>query len=166
MIPIISVVGYADSGKTTLLVKLIKELKRRGYKVAVIKHHHGDFAIDIPGKDTWRHAEAGANTVVLASPGKVAMIEKTESELTLDEIAEKITGVDLIITEGYKKGDKPKIEVFRSEVHKELVTPPEELLAVAGDVRFAGIPTFALDDTAGLVDFLVEKGIIFLISRG
>ncbi len=157
VIPIISVVGYADSGKTTLLVKLIRELKNRGYKVATIKHHHGDFAIDIPGKDTWRHAEAGADTVVLAAPDKVAVIERTAHELSLDEIAGKITGVDLIITEGFKKEKKPKIEVFRSGVHSKLISPFAELLAVASDLEFAGIPTFALDDAPGLVDFLEKK---------
>ncbi len=157
MIPIVSVVGYADSGKTTLLVKLIREFKRRGYKVATIKHHHRDFEIDIPGKDTWRHAEAGADTVVLASPGKVAVVERTSHELTLDEIAARITGVDLIITEGFKQENKPKIEVFRSGVHRKLITLPENLLAVASDLDFAGIPTFGLDDASGLVDFLVEK---------
>ncbi len=157
MIPVISVVGYANSGKTTLLVKLIKELKKRGFKVATIKHHHNNFEIDIPGKDTWRHAQAGADTVVLASPGKVAVIERTQREMTLDEIAGKITGVDLIITEGFKKEHKPKIEVFRSETHDKLITPPAELLAVVSDIDFADSPTFALDDAVGLVDFLSGK---------
>ncbi len=157
MISIISLVGYANSGKTTLLVKLVRELKKRGFKVATVKHHHGDFEIDVPGKDTWHHARAGADTVVLASPGKIAMIEKTGRELTLDEIAGRIKGVDLIITEGYKKENKPKIEIFRSEVHSELVSPRDELLAVAGDVPIEGIPVFDFDDVAGLVDFLIEK---------
>ncbi len=157
MIPIVSVVGYANSGKTTLIVRLVQEFKNRGYKVATVKHHHADFEMDVPGKDTWHHARAGADTVVLASPGKVALIEKTGRELTLDEIAGRITGVDLIITEGFKKENKPKIEVFRSDVHRALITPPQELLAVAGDAHFAGIPSFAPDDAAGLVDFLVEK---------
>lgn len=157
MIPVISVVGYSNSGKTTMLLKIISELKSRGYRVATVKHHHGDFDIDIPGKDTWRHREAGADTVVLASPVKVAVIEQTLAELSLDEIIGKISDVDIIITEGYKKGNKPKIEVFRSSVHTELITPKEQLLAVASDVDFPGIPTFGLDDAAGIVDFLVTK---------
>lgn len=157
MIPVVSVVGYGNSGKTTLLVKIIKELKARGYSVATIKHHHGDFEIDKPGKDTWRHREAGADTVVLASPAKVAVIEQTKQELSLDEIIAKITGVDIIITEGFKKENKPKIEVFRSEVHTELITPKEQLLAVASDISHPGIPVFGLDDAPGLVDFLLEK---------
>ncbi len=157
MIPVISVVGYSNSGKTTLLVKIIKELKARGYKIATIKHHHRDFDIDVPGKDTWRHREAGADTVVLASPAKVAFIQQTQKELTLDEIIAKISGVDIIITEGYKKENKPKVEVFRSEVHTELISPRSQLLAVASDVSHTGVPTFGLDDAPGLVDFLINQ---------
>jgi molybdopterin-guanine dinucleotide biosynthesis protein MobB len=160
MIPLISVVGCSNSGKTTLLVKIISELKKRGYRLAVIKHHHGDFEIDVPAKDTWRYAQAGADTVVLASPGKVALIERTEHELSLDEIISRITGVDLIITEGYKSEYKPKIEVFRSKVHEKLISPPDELLAVASDIDFPGIPTFGLDDAAGIADFLKQKGFL------
>lgn len=157
MIPVISVVGYSNSGKTTMLLKIISELKSRGYRVATVKHHHGDFDIDVPGKDTWRHREAGADTVVLASPGKVALIEQTPVEMSLDEIIGKISGVDIIITEGFKKGNRPKIEVFRSSVHTELITPREQLLAVASDVEFPGIVTFGLDDAAGIVDLLVRR---------
>jgi len=157
LIPVISVVGYSNSGKTTLMVKLIREFKQRGFRIATVKHHHRDVDMDIPGKDTWKHAEAGADTVVLACPGKVGIIEKSSRELSLDEIVSRISGVDLIITEGYKKEDKPKIEVYRSGVHTELITPAGELLAIAGDTDFPGMPVFGLDDARGLVDFLVEK---------
>lgn len=157
MIPAVLVVGYSNSGKTTLVIKLIKELKARGYRVATIKHHHKDFDIDVPGKDTWRHAEAGADTVVLASPGKVAVIEHNSTSRTLDDVIGKISNVDLIIVEGFKRENKPKIEVFRSEVHSELITPQEQLLAVASDVEFSGIPTFGLDDAPGLVDLIEKK---------
>lgn len=157
MIPVISVVGYSNSGKTTLLVKLIRELKSRGYKTATIKHHHRDVDIDKPGKDTWKHAQAGAETVVLATPSKVAIIENTPGEMPLDEIIGKISGVDIIITEGYKSANKPKIEVFRSAVHDRLITPVSELLAVAGDVKFEGIPCFNLDDPRELVDFIINR---------
>lgn len=156
MIPIVSVVGYSNSGKTTFLVKLIRELKSRGYRVATVKHHHRDFEIDIPGKDTWRHAEAGADTVVLASPGKVAVVERTPRELTLDEIAAKISGVDIIITEGFKQENKPKVEVFRSDVHSKLISPPDQLLAVVSDIVFEGLPTFGFSDMAGLADIIIK----------
>ena len=157
MIPVVSVVGYSNSGKTTLLVKIIKELKSRGVKVATIKHHHKDVDIDKPGKDTWRHTQAGADTVVLASPAKVAIIENTPREMSLDEITEKISGVDIIITEGFKQEKKPKIEVYRSSVHEHLITPVEELLAVASDVEFAGIPCFDINEPGALVELLMDK---------
>ncbi len=157
MVPVISIVGYANSGKTTLLVKLIGELKCRGHRVAVVKHHHKNIEVDTPGKDTWRHAQAGADIVALAAPGKLAVFEQTEKELSIDEIVTRISGVDIIITEGFKKEKMPKIEVFRCEIHTELITPPQELLAIAGDIRVEGVPSFSLDDAGGLADFIVEK---------
>lgn len=158
MIPVLSVVGYSNSGKTTLVEKLIRELKKRGYRVAVIKHHHGDFEVDRPGKDTWRHAEAGADVVVLAAPRKIAVIEKLAAERRLDEIMARIENVDLIITEGYKKENKPKIEVFRSVVHSKLITPVEELLAIASDVPLHyGVPCLDIDNPAPIVDLIEDK---------
>jgi len=158
MIPVVSVVGKSDMGKTTLLERLIPELKSRGYRVAVIKHDAHSFDIDHPGKDTWRHAKAGADVVVISSPAKIAMICKVEEEKKLDEIAAMIQDVDLIITEGYKRGNKPKIEVFRAaRGEKELLCQPEELIAVASDMHFdIGVPVFALDDVVGLA-FLIEN---------
>ncbi|CEP66461.1 P-loop containing nucleoside triphosphate hydrolase [Moorella glycerini] len=163
--PIISVVGKSDVGKTTLLTKLLPELKRRGYRVATIKHDTHGFDIDRPGKDTWRHAEAGANVVVISSPTKMALIEKVDTELPLDAIAERIHHVDLIITEGYKRGDKPKIEVHRAAVGGELLCTPGELLAVATDEPLAiDVPCYDLDDAAGLVD-LIEARILAPAGR-
>ncbi len=153
MIPILSVVGKSNVGKTTLLEKILRELKSRNYKVATIKHDVHGFNIDIPGKDTWRHGEAGADVVIISSPSKVAMIKKVEQEMALDEIANTITGVDLIITEGYKRGNKPKIEVFRKGVYDELLCTRDELIALATDVEFdMGVPCYGLDDAKGLVD--------------
>jgi len=157
MIPIIAVVGYSNSGKTTLIVKLVKELKSRGFRIATIKHHHETISLDVPGKDTWKYSAAGADIVVLASPGSVNIIENTPEDLTLDNLASRITGVDLIIAEGFKRESRLKIEVFRSGVHEKLITPIEQLLAVASDINHAGVPTFALDDATGLVNYLQEK---------
>lgn len=155
MIPVLSFVGQSNSGKTTCLVKLIAEMKRRGYKVGIIKHHKADFAIDCPGKDTWRHAEAGADVVCISAPGKMAMINRVDNELSLNEIARRFSGVDLIFTEGYKQENKPKIEVFRKAVCKEPVARKEELLAVVGDVRlYEDIPLFEPDDPRPLADFI------------
>jgi molybdopterin-guanine dinucleotide biosynthesis protein B len=163
LVPIISVVGKSKVGKTTLLEKLLPEIKKRGYRVAVIKHDVHGFDIDRPGKDTWKHARAGADIVVISSPQKMAIIEKVDREKTLAEIASKLDHVDLIITEGYKRQDKPKIEVFRSEVSDTLLCKREELIAVATNVPLnIGVPEFDLDDSAGIVGFIQEK---FLKSK-
>ncbi|MGQ9627279.1 MAG: molybdopterin-guanine dinucleotide biosynthesis protein B [Anaerolineae bacterium] len=161
MTPIISIVGKSGVGKTTLLEKLISELKRRGYKVATVKHDTHDFEIDQPGKDSWRHAQAGSDAVLISSPEKMALIKKLDSEMSLDEIAALLDSfgeVDIILTEGYKRGDRPKIEVSRRERSRELLCSEEELLAIATDQPFPlDVPQFSLDDAAGIVDLLEEK---------
>ncbi|MEW6188504.1 MAG: molybdopterin-guanine dinucleotide biosynthesis protein B [Actinomycetota bacterium] len=172
MVPIVSVVGKSHSGKTTLIEKLIPELKRRGYKIATIKHDVHDFDIDHPGKDSWRHAQAGADTVVISSPHKVAVIKKVDWELSLDEISGKFAGdTDLIITEGYKREDKPKIEVYRSH-QGELLCSSQELLAVVetelpsspAPELYKGVPHFDMDDVKGLAD-LIERELLMGSSR-
>ena len=114
------------------------------------------------GKDTWRHAQAGADVVAISSPEKLAMISRVDEELNLDQICARITGVDLIITEGYKRANKPKIEVFRRGVYDELLCSPQELIAIASDVEFdLGVPCYGLDDASGLVNRIEE---LFLTS--
>lgn len=156
-IPLVSVVGWSEAGKTTLLEKIVRELKIRGYSVAVIKHDVHSFEIDRPGKDTWLLAQAGADIVAISSPEKIAVIENRRPEYTLDEIAEKMTGVDLILTEGYKNEPKPKIEVHRAELRQELICSADELLALASDVKWEiGVPCFDINDAAGIVDILEQ----------
>ena len=158
MIPVLSVVGKSGAGKTTLLEKLIREFKRRGYRVATVKHDAHSFEIDHPGKDTWRHAQAGSDHVVIASPARIAHIQRVERELTLPEITAVIDDVDIILTEGYKRGPAPKIEVSRAEKGNELLCTREELVAIATDRPFdMDVPQFGLDDAAGLVDLIVQK---------
>jgi len=156
-IPIICIVGRSGSGKTTLLEKLIPELKRRGYRVATIKHHvHPGFEIDQPGKDSWRHARAGSDHVFLVASDKVASIRRVDREPTLDEIAVTIQDVDIILVEGFKWEAKPKIELLRAARSRELVCPPEDLLAVVSDLTLPlpGVPRFELDDVPGLADLI------------
>ena len=158
--PVISIVGKSDVGKTTLLEKIIRELKRRGYRVGTVKHHVHWFEIDLPGKDTWRHAEAGSDVVMIAAPNRLAMIRRLESELSIDDIAGMMQGVDIIFPEGYKRGDKPKIEVSRADRGRELICNREELLALATDQQhpeMEGVPRFDLDDALGLVDMIEER---------
>lgn len=156
-IPVVVLVGTSGTGKTTFLEKLIRELKRRNVSVGTVKHHDHDFDIDKPGKDTWRHARAGADAVVLASPAKVALIRKLEEELSLDQVTELISNVDIIIVEGYKRSDKAKIEIHRKAHSSELLCAPEELLAVVSDADWQiGVPVFDLDDACGVATLLVD----------
>jgi molybdopterin-guanine dinucleotide biosynthesis protein B len=158
MIPVVSVVGKSDAGKTTLLEKIIPELKRRGYRVATVKHDAHSFEIDQPGKDTWRHRQAGADVVVISARDKMAIIRRLDEEMSLPQITDMITGVDIILTEGFKRGPAPKIEVSRREKSTELLCAVDELVAVATDQRFdIPAPQFALDDAAGLVDLLERR---------
>jgi molybdopterin-guanine dinucleotide biosynthesis protein B len=157
--PVVSVVGRSGVGKTVFLERLLAELKSRGFKVATIKHHLHEFEIDQPGKDSWRHARAGSDTVVLSSPHKVAVIKHLEQEMGLDEIVEAYLGdVELVITEGYKSGPKEKIEVSRRERGRELVSPPEDLIAIVADQRFdLTVPQFDLDDVSGVASLIVHR---------
>lgn len=160
MIPIISIVGKSDSGKTTFIEKLLPELTRRGYRIATVKHDVHGFEVDREGKDSWRHKQAGAHTTVISSPQKVALIRDVEKDLTLAELREKlIRDVDLIISEGYKKDVQPKIEIFRTEKHKELLcTQEDNLVAIVSDREFnVGVSCFFLDDVKGVADFIEKK---------
>ena len=162
MIPIISIVGKSGSGKTTLIEKLLPEFTRRGYRIGTVKHHLHDFDVDQEGKDSWRHARAGAKTVVIASPHKLAMVKKTASDISFEEMGAKFFyDVDFVIAEGYKTGHQYKVEVFRSTVHeKPLFTKNESLLAIVSDTSIdTGIPCFGLEEIVPLVDFL-EKTLL------
>jgi molybdopterin-guanine dinucleotide biosynthesis protein MobB len=155
-IPIITVIGKSGSGKTTLLEKLIPELKRRGYRVATIKHHsHSGFEIDYPGKDSWRHAQAGSEHVIIAAPGKIASYRLLERELKLDEIADGINNVDIILVEGYKRAGKPALEVIRAANNLELVGSAAQRFAVAADVALdVEVPQFSLNDVDGIANLI------------
>ena len=168
MIPVISFVGSHNCGKTTILEKVIRGLKQKGYKVAVIKHHKGDFELDIQGKDTWRLSEAGSDVVAISSPQKTAVIKKPEQELTLDRITEMVCdGMDIVISEGYKFVDKPKIEVFRSEVSDRILSDEKDLVALVTDRRFdIDVPQFSFDDADGIVKLIIEKYLANTSSAG
>jgi len=156
--PLFSIVGPSGSGKTTLLERLIPELKRRGYRVAVIKHHpHSGSDLDVPGKDTWRLARAGADHVTIVAPDQVMHRRRTEREPTLEEIAAGIEGVDLILTEGYKEAHTPRIEVSRKGRSRPLPSGPE-VVALVSEERFdADVPQFDADDVEGLADLIEAR---------
>jgi molybdopterin-guanine dinucleotide biosynthesis protein B len=164
MIPILSIVGKSDSGKTTLLEKLVKELKSRGYRVATIKHDAHSFEIDHEGKDSWRHKQAGATISLISSPTKLALVQDTDRDLTLAEIRDAyIRDVHLILSEGYKREHHPKIEVFRSEVHRELLCRGDDsLAAIAGDPKDppSNVPVYDLNDPGPLCDFIEQRFLV------
>jgi molybdopterin-guanine dinucleotide biosynthesis protein B len=156
-IPLISIVGTSKTGKTTFIEKLIPVIKGKGLKVATIKHHHLDFEIDRDGKDTYRHKKAGSSTVVLSSPHKIALVRDVEREVSLRDIVSRyIEDADIIITEGYKKEDTPKIEIYR---HINKVSPlclhDKTILAVVTDKHIdTDIPQFSMDDIIGVAEFI------------
>ncbi len=118
---VVGFAGYSGSGKTTLVEQLIPALKLRGLRVSVVKHAHHDFDIDHPGKDTWRHREAGAFEVVVASDRRLALIREFEQTATLSVhhlIAELYEGVDWVLVEGFKQSDLLKVEVWRAAAGK------------------------------------------------
>jgi len=160
MIPIVSIVGKSDSGKTTLIEKLVPEFVRRGYRVATVKHDVHGFDVDREGKDSWRHKKAGAHTVVISSPLKVAVIRDVDHDAELVELRNRyIRDVDIILSEGFKRNNQPKIEVFRKEMHRELLcTREDHLLAIASNQSFdIGVPCFDINDAPGLIDLIEEK---------
>jgi molybdopterin-guanine dinucleotide biosynthesis protein MobB len=159
MKPLISVVGHSNSGKTTLLEKLIPEIRRRGYRVAVIKHHVKGFDLDREGKDSWRIGKAGADAVVLASPGRLALLCNTAGDPSPEEIAERyLEEIDIVFTEGFKKLDNPKIEVFREAVGGgRLRSTVKPAAFVSDDRSLPGTPSFKTGEISSLADFIVDN---------
>ncbi|MBC8176409.1 MAG: molybdopterin-guanine dinucleotide biosynthesis protein B [Deltaproteobacteria bacterium] len=157
--PIISVVGFSGAGKTTLLEKLIGVLSSRGYRVGSIKHDVHGFEFDKPGKDSWRHKHAGATTTLISSHHQIGMVMDVDHDHTPDELKVFFRNMDIIITEGYKQGNKPKLEIFRHDVHEApLCRKDDHLIALISDVSIdLGVPQFSLDDTDGLADFLISS---------
>ncbi|MDP2299583.1 MAG: molybdopterin-guanine dinucleotide biosynthesis protein B [Coriobacteriia bacterium] len=158
-IPVVSVVGKSDSGKTTLMERLIRALADRGHRVGSVKHHVHDFDIDVPGKDSWRHAKAGSVVSLVSSPSKLGMTRDMDHEATLDELLELAHDVDILLTEGYRRAGNVRIEVSRRARSTELVCEPAELFALVTDndeLEVGDVPVFGLDDASGLAD-LVER---------
>ena len=163
-VPLVSIVGKSDSGKTTLVEGVVRELVARGRRVATCKHHIHEVDIDVPGKDSWRHARAGSCVAMISSPTQFARVETVERERTLDEIIEAAGDVDIVITEGFKRAGTVRIEVSRLGRSDELISVPDELFALVTDnaeLRPTGVPVFDLNDIAGVAD-LIERS--FLIG--
>ncbi len=160
-IPVVSVVGKSDSGKTTVMETLIRELAGRGYRVATVKHHVHEIDIDVPGKDSWRHARAGAVTSMISAPTQFAVVRHVERERTLDELVEAAGDVDILLTEGFQRSGDVRVEVSRRARSDGLVNDPASLFAVVTDdpARAGEAPVFGLDEVGGLAD-LIESAFL------
>lgn len=157
--PVLCLVGESGVGKTQVLVSLVAELSRRGYRVATIKHvGDHDFDIDHPGKDSWRYAEAGSDAVAISSPQRLAIIRKTSEDTPLEEIAAGLgPGFDLILAEGYKNRPGGKVEVHRHARGRDLISNVEELVAVVADERLdVAVPQYHFDDFIGIANLVEE----------
>lgn len=153
------IAASSNSGKTTLIEKIVRILKARGLRVAVIKHASKGFELDIPGKDSWRFQQAGADSVVLVGPGKMAVLQQTDHEPTEEEL-EHIVNADVVIFEGFKKTGRNRIEVFRSGVSGErpLSMDDSAYLALVSDKHFdVRVPLFDLNDAEGVSEFLIKN---------
>ncbi len=160
MVPVISIVGNSGSGKTTLIEKVVKELTSRGINVGVLKHDAHGFEIDHEGKDSWRHKKAGAATVGLSSPEKLAIIKDVKAEWPPERIiASFLIDHDIVITEGYKTGTLPKIEVLRAAHSATPATVNDStLLGYVTDVELKTDKLlFGLDDVTGVANFIEER---------
>jgi molybdopterin-guanine dinucleotide biosynthesis protein B len=161
MLPIVSIVGKSQSGKTVLMEQLIGEFKRRGYKVAALKHSPGGMEIDRPGKDSWRFAQAGSDAVLVSSTDRLAFIKNLDHELNIEEILPVVGDeFDLVLAEGFRKSKIPKIEVHKKELGDDLLCSPEELSAVVTDWSLdTDLPQLRWGDTVAIADF-IEKNFV------
>jgi molybdopterin-guanine dinucleotide biosynthesis protein B/molybdopterin-guanine dinucleotide biosynthesis protein len=160
--PAVTVVARSGTGKTTLLVRLIAEMVQRGWTVGALKHDAHRFEIDHEGKDSWRLARAGAAVTKICSPDKIALIRHHETEPPLETLLQDFIGVDLVLTEGFKRSALPKIELQRGVLTEPLICRGEEhdpaLIAVVSDVvQSLDVPVFGLDEISRLADFLEQR---------
>ncbi|MCL4068543.1 molybdopterin-guanine dinucleotide biosynthesis protein B [Pseudomonas sp. GX19020] len=158
---IYGVIGWQNSGKTTLMERLVATLTQRGLSVSTVKHVHHDVDLDQPGKDTWRHREAGAQEVVLASAKRFVILrEHRGPEPELTEVLARLTPVDLVLVEGYKRDAHPKIEVWRAGVaDRPMIQPGDPLVrAVASDAALKGlsVPVLDLNDAEAIASFILK----------
>jgi molybdopterin-guanine dinucleotide biosynthesis protein B len=158
---IIGLAGWSGSGKTTLVTKVIPRLLARGLEVSTLKHAHHGFDVDQPGKDSHRHRVAGATEVLVASGSRWALVHELRGkpEPRLAVLLQKLTPVDLVLIEGYKRERHPKLEVYRAAVGKPLLYPDDPaIVAVASDEPLpgAGIPVVDLDDIERIADILIR----------
>jgi molybdopterin-guanine dinucleotide biosynthesis protein B len=163
--------GWSGSGKTTLIERVIPRLTARGLRVSLIKHAHHEFDIDVPGKDSWRHRQAGCTEVLLSSSARVALVHELrgEAEPTLAQLLARLSPCDLALVEGYKAAPIPKLEVWRPAVGKPLLHPDDpQVLGVATDAPAAlatRLPIFGLDDHDAIATFVVAHAAAWPVAN-
>lgn len=161
--PAVSFIARSGSGKTTLVTALIRELKARGLKIGAIKHDAHQFNIDHPGKDSYRFTEAGADNMLISSGSQLAFVKQHERSPEIESmIADYFPDVDLVLVEGFKRSNLPKIEVFRQAHSVSLRTRGEyhdpTLIAVATDTELeVDVPQLDLNDPTAIVDYLIDR---------
>jgi molybdopterin-guanine dinucleotide biosynthesis protein B len=163
---IIGLAGWSGSGKTTLLTKVIPRIVERGFRVSTLKHAHHDFDIDQPGKDSHSHRVAGATEVLIGSERRWALMHELRdaTEPRLAALLQKLSPVDLVLIEGYKREPHPKLEVHRAAVGQPLLHPNDpSIVAIASDAPLPGItiPLVHLDDVARIADMLIQHAAPF-----
>ncbi len=157
--PMVGIAGFSGSGKTTVTVGLVAEFKRRGLRVATIKHDVHGFEMDRPGKDSWRHKQAGASATIVTSPDKIGMVMDADHDHQPGELLPLLAGMDLVLVEGFKRAWLAKIEVYRLETGK----PPAcrydpNLIAVVSDTLLDwGVPRFGSRDFSAIADFMEAR---------
>ncbi|MFZ1107473.1 MAG: molybdopterin-guanine dinucleotide biosynthesis protein B [Rhodomicrobium sp.] len=160
--PVFGVVGWKNSGKTTLMVRLISAFSARGLRVAAVKHAHHGFEVDQEGRDSFRYREAGASTVAVSSAARFAIMTELRDrpEPALSELIRHVEGADIILVEGFKRESHPKLEVRRRAALKQAPLAPGDptIRAVAADFEIEGceLPAFALDETDAIADFILS----------
>jgi len=158
---IFGLAGWSGAGKTSLMVRLLPELVGRGLRVSTMKHAHHEFDIDRPGKDSYEHRQAGATEVLVTSARRWALMHELRAapEASVEELVARMTPVDLLLIEGFKRHAHDKLEVFRRDVGKPLLCLEDpRVVAVASDapVPEARVPVIGLDDTRAIADFVVR----------
>ncbi|MEL7126723.1 MAG: molybdopterin-guanine dinucleotide biosynthesis protein B [Pseudomonadota bacterium] len=158
---IFGVVGWKNAGKTGLMERLVAEITARGISVSTVKHAHHSFDVDHPGKDSHRHRVAGAHEVLLASRQRVALMQELRGadEPSLEALLARLSPVDLVLVEGYKRDAHPKVEAHRAETGNPLIAPDDPTVrAVASDVPLTlDRPVFDLNDTRAIADFVLAE---------
>ena len=161
---VIGLAGWSGSGKTTLVTRVIPVLVERGLRVATVKHAHHDFDTDQPGKDSWLHRRAGASEVAIISDRRWAIVHELgkEPEPQLMDVLAKLSPMDLVIVEGFKRHPHPKLEVYRASVGKPLLHPDDDcIVAIATDTALpqAQVPVVMLDDIETIANVLQAEAL-------